>query len=55
MQPNKDGDFDVAFQLQHKEMLQQLLTMLSSAIVRSPQVSVCPRRVNQPNGTLKKR
>ncbi|KAI5937976.1 Cilia- and flagella-associated protein 157 [Manis javanica] len=54
MQPNKDGDFDVAFQLQHKEMLQQLLTMLSSAVVRSPQVSVCPRRVNQPNGTLKK-
>ncbi|KAK2500743.1 hypothetical protein MC885_018291 [Smutsia gigantea] len=54
MQPNEDGDFDVAFQLQRREMLQQLLTMLSSAAVRSPQMSVCPHLVNQPNGTLKK-
>ncbi|KAB1254041.1 Cilia- and flagella-associated protein 157 [Camelus dromedarius] len=37
MQPDKeDGDFDVVFQLQCKEMLQQLLVMLSSATVLSP-------------------
>ncbi|XP_027963452.1 cilia- and flagella-associated protein 157 [Eumetopias jubatus] len=47
------GDFDVVFQLQLKEMLQQLLTMLSSALVLSPQLAVCPRRKSQPHGPPK--
>lgn len=30
----EDGDFNVMFQLQHKELLQQLLALLSSSIVQ---------------------
>lgn len=45
-----DGDFDVVFQLQRKEMLQQLLALLSSAMVHTPQVAVCRRQEAQPHG-----
>lgn len=56
MQSDEEGgDFDVVFQLQLKEMLQQLLTMLSSALVLSPQLAVCPRRKSQPHGPPKER
>lgn len=55
MQPDKeDGDFDVVFQLQRKEMLQQLLVMLSSATVLSPQMAVCSQE-SQPCGPHKER
>ncbi|XP_012379575.1 cilia- and flagella-associated protein 157 isoform X2 [Dasypus novemcinctus] len=49
MQPDEQEDdgLDVVFQLQHKEMLQQLLAMLSSAIVLSPPVAVCPHQETQ--------
>ncbi|ELR51975.1 hypothetical protein M91_07703, partial [Bos mutus] len=51
MQPNKeDGDFDVMFQLQRKEMLQQLLLMLGSAVVSSPQMAEALHRESQPCG-----
>ncbi|XP_032274424.1 cilia- and flagella-associated protein 157 [Phoca vitulina] len=54
MQSDEEGgNFDVVFQLQLKEMLQQLLTMLSSALVLSPQLAVCPRRKSQPHGPPK--
>ncbi|XP_040487871.1 cilia- and flagella-associated protein 157 [Ursus maritimus] len=54
MQPDEeDGDFDVVFQLQLKEMLQQLLTMLSTATLLSPQPAVWPRRESQPHGPRK--
>ncbi|CAD7667979.1 unnamed protein product [Nyctereutes procyonoides] len=47
-QPDEeDGDFDVMFQLQRKEMLQQLLAMLSSAMVLNPQLAVCSRQESQ--------
>ncbi|XP_049753083.1 cilia- and flagella-associated protein 157 isoform X2 [Elephas maximus indicus] len=36
----ENGDFDVVFQLQRKEMLQQLLAMLSSSIALNPQMAV---------------
>ncbi|XP_015095815.2 cilia- and flagella-associated protein 157 isoform X1 [Vicugna pacos] len=56
MQPDKeDGDFDVVFQLQRKEMLQQLLVMLSSATVLSPQMAVCSHQESQPCGPHKER
>ncbi|KAF5928911.1 hypothetical protein HPG69_002685, partial [Diceros bicornis minor] len=55
MQPDEeDGDSDVVFQLQQKEMLQHLLAMLSSAVVLSPQKAVCPRQDSQPHGPPKK-
>ncbi|XP_062938102.1 cilia- and flagella-associated protein 157 [Cynocephalus volans] len=50
---DEEGDFDVVFQLQRKEMLQQLLVLLSSAVVLRPPVTVCPRRKVQPTGSLK--
>ncbi|XP_055255055.1 cilia- and flagella-associated protein 157 isoform X2 [Moschus berezovskii] len=51
MQPNEeDGDFDVVFQLQRKEMLQQLLLMLSSAVVSSPQMAEALHWESQPSG-----
>ncbi|KAF6327092.1 cilia and flagella associated protein 157 [Rhinolophus ferrumequinum] len=54
MQPEpEDGDSDAEFQLQHKEMLQQLLAVLSSAMVLSPQMAACPRRESQPHGPPK--
>ncbi|KAM8943976.1 cilia- and flagella-associated protein 157 isoform 3-T3 [Lycaon pictus] len=48
-QPDEeDGDFDVMFQLQQrKEMLQQLLAMLSSAMVLNPQLAVCSHQESQ--------
>ncbi|XP_072598056.1 cilia- and flagella-associated protein 157 isoform X1 [Vulpes vulpes] len=47
-QPDEeDGNFDVMFQLQRKEMLQQLLAMLSSAMVLNPQLAVCSRQESQ--------
>lgn len=56
MRPDEeDGGFDVVFQLQRKEMLQQLLTMLSSAMVLSPHLAVCPRRESKPHGPPKER
>nr|XP_008509662.1 PREDICTED: uncharacterized protein C9orf117 homolog [Equus przewalskii] len=49
IQPDKeDSDFDIEFQLQHKEMLKQLLAMLSSAVVLSPKIAVCPRWESRP-------
>lgn len=50
MQPDEeDGDSDVVFQLQRKEMLQQVLAMLSSAVVLSPQLAgVCPSQESPP-------
>lgn len=51
MRPNEeDGDFDVVFQLQRKEMLQQLLLMLGSAVVLSPQMAEALHREGQPCG-----
>lgn len=51
MQPNEeDGDFNVMFQLQRKEMLQQLLLMLGSAVVSSPQMAKALHRERQPCG-----
>ncbi|XP_037653243.1 cilia- and flagella-associated protein 157 [Choloepus didactylus] len=49
MQPDEqeDNGFDVLFQLQRKEMLQQLLAMLSSAMV------LCPHQETQVNSPLK--
>ncbi|XP_004713356.1 cilia- and flagella-associated protein 157 [Echinops telfairi] len=44
----KDGGFSVVFQLQHKEMLEQLLAMLSSAISLIPQEAVYPQRKSIP-------
>lgn len=56
MQPEgEDGDFDVVFQLQRKEMLQQLLAMLSSAMVLSLQLVPCPHKDSQPRGSTKER
>nr|XP_008271502.2 cilia- and flagella-associated protein 157 isoform X1 [Oryctolagus cuniculus] len=45
-----DGDFDVVFQLQRKEMLRQLLALLSAAAVRTAQVPACRRQEAQPLG-----
>ncbi|XP_057576562.1 cilia- and flagella-associated protein 157 [Hippopotamus amphibius kiboko] len=56
MQPNEeDGDFDVVFQLQLKEMLQHLLLMLSSAMVLRPQTAESPRRESQSCGPPRER
>uniref|UniRef100_A0A8C9QS24 Cilia- and flagella-associated protein 157 n=1 Tax=Spermophilus dauricus TaxID=99837 RepID=A0A8C9QS24_SPEDA len=51
----KDGYFDVVFQLQHKEMLKQLLALLSSAMVLRPQRAACPVQEPQPGGPSKER
>lgn len=56
MQPEgEDSDFDVVFQLQRKEMLQQLLAMLSSAMVLSLQMVPLPHKDSQPRGPTKER
>ncbi|XP_075416866.1 cilia- and flagella-associated protein 157 [Tenrec ecaudatus] len=44
----QDVDFNVVSQLQHKEMLEQLLVMLSSAISLIPQEAVHPHRKSLP-------
>lgn len=46
----KDSNFEVVFQVQLKEMLQQLLAMLTSAMVPSPQMLANPSRESQPRG-----
>ncbi|XP_040591563.1 cilia- and flagella-associated protein 157 [Mesocricetus auratus] len=49
----EDGDFDVVLQLQRKEMLQQLLALLSSAMVSKPQLDVGCHQDKRPQGTPK--
>lgn len=51
----EDGDFDVVLQLQRKEMLQQLLALLSSAMVSKPQLDVGCHQDKRPQGTPKER
>ncbi|XP_077001742.1 cilia- and flagella-associated protein 157 isoform X2 [Tamandua tetradactyla] len=53
MQPEEqeDNGFDVVFELQRKEMLQQLLAMLSSATVLCHQAAACPHQETQLNST----
>ncbi|XP_008823307.1 cilia- and flagella-associated protein 157 [Nannospalax galili] len=48
----EDGKFDLVFQLQHKEMLQQLLALLSSAVILKPQQDLCdPDQDSEPHST----
>ncbi|KAM7316861.1 hypothetical protein ACRRTK_024592 [Alexandromys fortis] len=49
----EDGDFDVVFQLQRKEMLQQLLALLSSAVFSKAQFNVGCHEDQQPQGPPK--
>ncbi|XP_075840474.1 cilia- and flagella-associated protein 157 [Microtus pennsylvanicus] len=49
----EDGDFDVVFQLQRKEMLQQLLALLSSAVFSKAQFNVGCHKDQQPQGPPK--
>ncbi|XP_063140422.1 cilia- and flagella-associated protein 157 isoform X1 [Rattus norvegicus] len=49
----EDGDFDVVFQLQRKELLQQLLVLLSSAVVSKPQQDMGSHQDKQPAGLSK--
>lgn len=51
----EDGDFDVVFQLQRKELLQQLLVLLSSAVVSKPQQDMGSHQDKQPAGLSKDR
>ncbi|XP_034351203.2 cilia- and flagella-associated protein 157 isoform X1 [Arvicanthis niloticus] len=44
----EDGDFDVVFQLQRKELLQQLLVLLSSGVVSKPQLDTGSHQDKQP-------
>ncbi|XP_031225734.1 cilia- and flagella-associated protein 157 [Mastomys coucha] len=44
----EDGDFDVVFQLQRKEMLQQLLILLSSGVVLKTQPDMGSHQDKQP-------
>nr|KAF6433093.1 cilia and flagella associated protein 157 [Molossus molossus] len=46
----KDSNFEVVFHGELKEMLQQLLVMLTSAMVLSPQRLMTPSRETQPRG-----
>ncbi|XP_005382472.1 PREDICTED: uncharacterized protein C9orf117 homolog isoform X2 [Chinchilla lanigera] len=48
-----DGDFDVALQLRCKELLQQLLALLRSAITLNPQTAACACSEKQPRGLPK--
>ncbi|KAL2782083.1 cilia- and flagella-associated protein 157 [Daubentonia madagascariensis] len=45
----EEGDFDVMFQLHCKDMLQQLLATLSSAMALRPPMAVCPHQEFQPH------
>ncbi|KAG8512791.1 Cilia- and flagella-associated protein 157, partial [Galemys pyrenaicus] len=48
MQPSDgDDDFDVVFRLQHKEMLQHLLVLLSAAAASSPPMTLSPSEDSQ--------
>ncbi|XP_004849373.1 cilia- and flagella-associated protein 157 [Heterocephalus glaber] len=49
----EDGDFEVALQLRCKELLQQLLALLSSVVVLKPQMAACLRHKKQPHGPPK--
>ncbi|KAK7802733.1 hypothetical protein U0070_007176 [Myodes glareolus] len=49
----EDGDFDVVFQLQRKEMLQQLLALLSSAVLSKAQFIVGCHQDKQSQGPPK--
>lgn len=51
----EDGDFDVVFQLQRKEMLQQLLALLSSAVLSKAQFIVGCHQDKQSQGPPKER
>lgn len=51
----EDGDFDVVFQLQRKEMLQQLLALLSSAVFSKVQFNVGCHQDKQSQGPPKER
>ncbi|XP_069330792.1 cilia- and flagella-associated protein 157 [Eulemur rufifrons] len=53
MQAEEEGDFDVVFLLHCKDMLQQLLATLSSAMALRPPMAVCPRQESQPQGPPK--
>ncbi|XP_055456524.1 cilia- and flagella-associated protein 157 [Psammomys obesus] len=45
---SEDGEFDVVLQLQHKELLQQLLALLSRAVVSKSQLDFTSHREKQP-------
>ncbi|XP_028612898.1 cilia- and flagella-associated protein 157 [Grammomys surdaster] len=49
----EDGDFDVVFQLQRKELLQQLLVLLSSGVISKPQLDKGSHQDKQPQGLPK--
>ncbi|XP_021048274.1 cilia- and flagella-associated protein 157 [Mus pahari] len=49
----EDGDFDVVFQLQRKELLQQLLVLLSSGVVLKTQPDMGSHQDKQPQGLSK--
>ncbi|XP_028740583.1 cilia- and flagella-associated protein 157 [Peromyscus leucopus] len=49
----EDGDFDVVFQLQRKELLQQLLALLISAVASKPQLAMHCYQEKQPQGPAK--
>lgn len=51
----RDGDFDVVFQLQRKELLQQLLALLSSAMVSKLHLGMGCHKDKQPQGPPKER
>ncbi|KFO19469.1 hypothetical protein H920_19185 [Fukomys damarensis] len=53
----EDGDFEVALalQLRCKELLEQLLALLSSAVVLKPQTAACLRHKQQPHRLPKQR
>lgn len=51
----EDGDFDVVFQLQRKELLQQLLVLLSSGVVSKPQLDTGSHQDKQPQDLPKER
>lgn len=51
----EDGDFDVVFQLQRKELLQQLLVLLSSGVVLKTQPDMGSHQDKQPQGLSKER
>lgn len=51
----EDGEFDVVFQLHRKELLQQLLVLLSSGVISKPQLDTGSHQDKQPQGQPKER
>ncbi|KAL6036978.1 hypothetical protein STEG23_033512 [Scotinomys teguina] len=49
----EDGDFDIVFQLQRKELLQQVLALLISAVSSKPQLDMGCHQEKQPQGPTK--